>query len=80
MKTSKRGSFDIQNLQSVPLSSLSKRRKFFANVCRLLWTKFTHHQKFIPFAPLILGLLDQLSDAKVYTKIDIHGAYNLVRI
>jgi hypothetical protein len=27
---------------------------------------------------LILGLLDQLSHAKVYTKIDLHGAYNLV--
>jgi hypothetical protein len=30
--------------------------------------------------PLILGLLDQLSHAKVYTKIELHGAYNLVCI
>jgi hypothetical protein len=30
--------------------------------------------------PLISRLLDQLSHAKVYTKIDLHGAYNLVRI
>jgi len=30
--------------------------------------------------PLILGLLDQLSHVKVYTKIDICGAYNLVHI
>ncbi len=30
--------------------------------------------------PLILGLLDQLSHAKVYTKINLHGAYNLVCI
>jgi hypothetical protein len=30
--------------------------------------------------PLILGLLDQLNHAKMYTKIDLHGAYNLVCI
>ena len=30
--------------------------------------------------PLISGLLDQLGRAKVYTKIDLRGAYNLVRI
>jgi hypothetical protein len=30
--------------------------------------------------PLISGLLDQLSQAKIYTKIDLRGAYNLVRI
>jgi hypothetical protein len=32
------------------------------------------------FLPLILGLLDQLNHAKIYTKIDLRGAYNLVRI
>jgi hypothetical protein len=30
--------------------------------------------------PLISWLLDQLSHAKVYTKIDLHGTYNSVRI
>ncbi len=30
--------------------------------------------------PLILGLLDQLSHVKVYTKIDLHGTYNLMSI
>jgi hypothetical protein len=30
--------------------------------------------------PLISGLLDQLSHAKVYTKIDLREAYNLVHI
>jgi hypothetical protein len=30
--------------------------------------------------PLILGLLNQLSHAKMYTKIDLCGAYNLVCI
>jgi len=30
--------------------------------------------------PLISRLLDQLSHAKVYTKIDLCGAYNLLRI
>jgi hypothetical protein len=48
------------------------------NVCWLSWIKLTHHQK-IPFAP-DLRLLDQLSHAKVYTKIDLHGTYNLVHI
>jgi len=30
--------------------------------------------------PLISGLLDQLGQAKIHTKIDLCGAYNLVRI
>lgn len=30
--------------------------------------------------PLISGLLDQLNQAKIYTKIDLRRAYNLVRI
>jgi len=30
--------------------------------------------------PLISGLLDQLGQAKIYTKIDLRGAYNLVRV
>ncbi len=30
--------------------------------------------------PLISGLLDQLGQARIYTKIDLRGAYNLVRI
>ena len=30
--------------------------------------------------PLISGLFDQLSQAKIYTKINLQGAYNLVRI
>ena len=30
--------------------------------------------------PLISGLFDQLSQAKIYTKIDLRRAYNLVRI
>lgn len=29
---------------------------------------------------MILGLLEQLGQAKVFTKIDLRGAYNLVRI
>jgi hypothetical protein len=28
--------------------------------------------------PLILYLLDQIGGAKIYTKIDLRGAYNLV--
>ena len=30
--------------------------------------------------PLIFGLFDQLGHAKIYTKIDLRGAYNLVCI
>ena len=30
--------------------------------------------------PLISGLLDQLGHAKIYTKINLRGAYNLVHI
>ena len=30
--------------------------------------------------PLILGLLEQLGRAKIFTRIDLRGAYNLVRI
>jgi hypothetical protein len=30
--------------------------------------------------PLIFGLLDQLGEAKVYTKIDLLGAYNFFRV
>ena len=30
--------------------------------------------------PLISGLLEQLGHAKIFTKIDLRGAYNLVQI
>ena len=30
--------------------------------------------------PLIFGLLNQLGQAKIYTKIDLRGAYKLVRV
>ena len=30
--------------------------------------------------PLIFGLLEQLGRAKIFTKIDLRGAYNLVQI
>jgi len=49
------------------------------NVCQLSWTKSIHHQESIPL-PLISRLLDQLGHAKVYTKINLRGEYNLVRI
>ena len=29
---------------------------------------------------MILGLIDQLGNAKIYTKIDLRGSYNLIRI
>jgi hypothetical protein len=30
--------------------------------------------------PLISGLLEQLKSAKIFTKIDLRGVYNLVRV
>jgi hypothetical protein len=65
----------------VALSSLSKRKMVFyectlSYYCELNW--FTINSRYL--FPLILGLLDQLSHAKVYTKIDLHGTYNLVHI
>jgi hypothetical protein len=30
--------------------------------------------------PLISGLLEQLGSAKILTKIDLRGAYNIVRV
>jgi hypothetical protein len=30
--------------------------------------------------PLILGLLEQLGSAKIFTMIDLRGAYNLVQV
>ncbi len=46
------------------------------HVCRLPWKKSTHHKKPVHFT-LDLNIL---SHVKVYTKIDLHGAHNLVRI
>jgi hypothetical protein len=48
-------------------------------VCQLLWIESTHHQKSISFTPNI-KIVDQVSYAKVYTKTDLCGAYNLVHI
>ncbi len=47
----RKGSFDIPSLQLVPPSYLLKSRWIFMNVCRLLWTKSTHHQESVPFVP-----------------------------
>ncbi len=49
------------------------------HVCWLPWTKWTHHKKPITFA-LDLKIVGPIEYAKIYTKIDLHGVYNLVRI
>ncbi len=49
------------------------------HVCWLPWTKSTCHQDCY-LLPLISRLLNQLNHAKMYTKIDLHGAYYLVNI
>jgi hypothetical protein len=43
-----------------------------------VFNRFTIKNRYL--LPLILRLLDQFNHAKVYTKIDLCGAYNLVRI
>jgi hypothetical protein len=50
------------------------------NVCQLSWIKSIHHQELVPFTfdLKVVGL--ELSDAKVYTKTDLHGTHNLVCI
>jgi hypothetical protein len=42
------------------------------------WNQFTIKNRY-PL-PLISRLLDELNHAKVYTNVNLHGAYNLVRI
>jgi hypothetical protein len=63
-----------------PYPLRKKERWLFANVCQLLWTKLIHHKKNHYPLPLISRLLDEFSHAKVYTKIDLHGVHNMVRI
>jgi hypothetical protein len=63
----------------VPQSYNQNEGWIFAKVCQLLWIESTHHQKSISFTPNI-KIVDQVSYAKVYTKTDLCGAYNLVHI
>jgi hypothetical protein len=44
-----------------------------------LWIEWTHHQKSIYFTPNF-KIVGPSKSCKVYTKIDLHGAYNLVHI
>jgi hypothetical protein len=76
----KRGSFSIPNLQPMPLS-------FFVNKkYGSLWLCIDYREldwfatKNCYLLPLISWLLDQLSHAKVYTKIDLCKTYNLMCI
>jgi hypothetical protein len=45
-------------------------------VCGL--NKVTKKNRYL--LPLILGLLEQLGSAKIFTKIDLRGIYNLVQV
>jgi hypothetical protein len=79
MRTSKRGSFNIQNLQLVPFFFIKKKDGSLwmcVDYRELNWLTIKNRYPL----PLIWVLLDHFSNAKVYTKIDICGAYNLVRI
>jgi hypothetical protein len=59
MRTSIRGSFNIQSFQQCPYPFCQKESWLFANVCQLSCTKSTHHQESIPFAPnlKVVGLI-----------------------
>jgi hypothetical protein len=80
MKTSKTGSFDNPSFQLMTLSSLLKRKivllQMYVDYHGL--NQLTIKNQY-PL-PFISRLLDQLNHAKVYIKIDLHGAYNLVCI
>jgi hypothetical protein len=56
-----------------------KKRWLLANVCWLSWFEPTYIKNWYPL-PLISRLLDQLRHTKVYTKIDLHGTYNMEHI
>ena len=45
----------------------------------LSWPQQGNKEELYPLR-LIFGLLEQLGRAKIFTKIDLRGAYNLVRI
>jgi hypothetical protein len=48
-------------------------------VCGLSWTQQVTKKNRYPLS-LILGLLEQLGSAKIFTKIDLKDAYNLVQV
>jgi hypothetical protein len=48
-------------------------------VCGLLWYKENHHKKSLSFT-IDFNFLEQFNQAKIFTKIDLRGAYNLVHI
>jgi hypothetical protein len=79
MKTLRKYSFNILSFQLVPWSYYQKEGWIFTNVCQLSWIESTHHKKIVSFT-LNLKIVDQISRAKMYTKIDFRGAYNLVHI
>jgi hypothetical protein len=74
-KISKKGSFNIPNLQLMFQSYLSLR--ICVDYYGLNWLTIKKNYYLLP---LISRLSDQLNHAKVYTTIDLCGAYNLVSI
>jgi hypothetical protein len=76
MKTSPKISFDIQNHLLEHLFFYQEKEWIIAYVCGL--NKVTKKNRY-PL-PLILGRLEQLGSAKIFIKIDLRGAYNLVQV
>lgn len=75
-KSHRRTSFGHSQLQQEHQSSLCEKKSvsvcLFINYCAL-----NHNQYHLP---LTLELLDHLLSARIVTKLDLQGAYNLVRI
>jgi hypothetical protein len=79
-KISRKGSFDIpKSLASALILFVKKKDGSFGLHVDYHGLNRLAIKNQYPL-PLISKLLDQLTHIKVYTKIDLHGAYNLVCI
>lgn len=80
-KNLKKGSFNIPNFQLKLQSCLSRKRWTLCECVLIIYCDlnlFTMKNQYL--LPLILGLLNQLNHAKMYTEINLDGTYNLVCI
>jgi hypothetical protein len=79
-KISTKGSFDIpKSIVNAPILFVEKKDGSFGLHVNYHGLNRLAIKNQYPL-PLISKLLDQLTHVKVYTKIDLHGAYNLVCI
>jgi hypothetical protein len=60
----------LKSFVGAPIFFEKKKGRIFANVRRLSWLEQDNGEKSLSIA-LIYGLLDQLDQAKIYTKINL---------